>query len=102
MLFGGFLCWRSQIVTLAVARGACQAHTGLREIDEADLKLLGLGKILLELCHQGVAYNSPMVSHDEPMIRTVANMQCFCNPKGIVGVDSGEQQSDQRSCNGSR
>jgi len=30
-----------------VARGACQAHTGLREIDEADLKPLGVGKMLV-------------------------------------------------------
>ena len=43
----GFRSWRSQIVTLAVARGACQAHTGLREIDEADLKPLGVGKMLV-------------------------------------------------------
>ena len=43
----GFRSWRSQIVTLAVARGACQAHTGLREIDEADLKPLGGGKMLV-------------------------------------------------------
>lgn len=55
-----------------LARGACQAHTGLREIDEADLKPLGVGKMLV--VKAAIKGLPAMVSHDEPMIRAVANL----------------------------